>query len=40
MWDTEIFSPASEPLPPEAQPIKLAESKPQTTQELTVTAAY
>lgn len=39
-WDTQVFSPASQPLPCEAQPIKLVGYKPQTTQELTVTAAY
>lgn len=38
--DTQIFSPASQPLPHEVQPIKRVECKPQTTQELTVTAAY
>lgn len=38
--DTQFSSSASQPLPHEAQPIKLVECKPQTTQELTVTAAY
>lgn len=38
--DTRVFTTASSPLPHEAQPIKPAEHKPQTTQELTGTVAY
>jgi len=40
MQDTQVFTTASSPLPREVQPIKPAQCKPQTMQELTGTVAY